>query len=163
MSVTFDPNSQFDSLDERGQTINRAAAGFGGGMAADAGNASISNVSGGSTSSNTVHHHPPSSGSSELRPQRIGRGVGRDGHRLVVQLVDFAVRRVEAVLVEVEVDSLLADGRKGRGGLCLRRRGRYLRRLCGPLLWRREGPLDWLGLVHGAVMANSGGSDVDND
>ena len=29
---TFDPNSQFDSLGELGRTINRAAAGFGGGM-----------------------------------------------------------------------------------------------------------------------------------
>ena len=29
---TFDPNSQFDSLDELGRTINRAAAGVGGGM-----------------------------------------------------------------------------------------------------------------------------------
>ena len=29
---TFDPNSQFDSLGELGRTINRAAAGVGGGM-----------------------------------------------------------------------------------------------------------------------------------
>ena len=38
--------------------------------------------------------------------------MGRGGHRLVVQLVDLAVRRVEALLVEVEVESLLADGAK---------------------------------------------------
>jgi hypothetical protein len=31
---------------------------------------------------------------------------------LVVQLVDLAVRRVEALLVEVKVESLLADGVK---------------------------------------------------